>query len=338
MQKVRTLFIGTGEFAIPVLAKLLELEFIDVVGVITQPDKPVGRKQELTAGPLKRFLISEIPDQVREDKSLAQGDTLKLFQPEKLRLEADQILQETQSELIIVAAYGQMIPDSMLNFPKYKCLNLHGSLLPKLRGAVPVPMAILQGLTETGVTIQQMAAELDAGPILAEVKVGVEDFDTAESLMQKLREAAASLLATTLPDWISGKLAAVPQDDSQATFCYQSDIAKEKAEITYNTPVEVAERMVRAFYPWPVAYVEIKEQRTKNQNTESEGKSLMLKIFKARIETELEFSKTETLSIHRSGKRLFLTLENGVLELLEVQLEGKVRRNASDYLFLAEND
>ncbi|MBL8015183.1 MAG: methionyl-tRNA formyltransferase [Candidatus Doudnabacteria bacterium] len=309
--KIKTLFIGTGEFAVPVLKSLVGLELVDLVGVVTQPDKPAGRKQELTPGPLKKAL-QEIPDL----------GNVQLFQPEKLREAADDIMSQTSPELIVVAAYGQMIPNSMLNTPKHKCLNLHGSLLPQLRGAVPVQMAILQGLSETGVTIQQMVKELDAGPILTTVDCEISPSETAESLMKKLADLGAALLVETLPRWVAGEIQPQEQDHSQATFCYQADIAKEKAEIRFETPLEQVERMVRAFYPWPVAWAKLDAQ---------EGKAL--KIFKARIEQELKFKSNE-LEIRRDGKRLFLTLQNGVLELLEVQLEGKQRLGALDYLWL----
>lgn len=309
--KVKTLFIGTGEFAVPVLKSLVGLELVDLVGVVTQPDKPAGRKQELTPGPLKKAL-----------QEISDLGNVQLFQPEKLREAADDIMSQTSPELIIVAAYGQMIPDSMLNTPKHKCLNLHGSLLPQLRGAVPVQMAILQGLSETGVTIQQMVKELDAGPILTTVDCEITPSETAESLMKKLADLGAALLVETLPRWVAGEIQPQEQDHSQATFCYQADIAKERAEIRFETPAEQVERMVRAFYPWPVAWAKLDAQ---------EGKAL--KIFKARIEQGLSFKSNE-LKILRDGKRLFLTLQDGTLELLEIQLEGKQRRAGEEYLFL----
>lgn len=316
---IRTLFIGTGDFAVTILNKLSSLDYVQVVGVITQPDKPVGRKQELTPGPLKQAILNNLALQ-----------NYKIFQPEKLRLEAEQIMNETQPDLIIVAAYGQMIPDIMLTQPKFKCLNLHGSLLPELRGAVPVQMSILQGLEKTGITIQRMVKELDAGPIVATAETELQGNETTESLMSRLGVLGADLLAQVLPDWTAGKLQEQPQDDSKATFCYQADIAKEKAEITSETDVHLAERMVRAFYPWPIAWVKLHDGKT-------------LKIYSARYDELLSANVSDydsmkpegnTPFIMRSGKSLFLVLSNGVLELLEIQLEGKQRREAEEYLFL----
>lgn len=311
---IRTLFIGTGGFAVTVLQALIASELVDVVGVITQPDKPFGRKQELRGGPLMEF--------IRNDES---AKNLKIYQPEKLRLEAEQILNETTPELIIVAAYGQMIPDVMLTYPKYKCLNLHGSLLPQLRGAVPVQMAILNGLEATGITIQEMVKELDAGPIVAVERVDIAPDETSESLMSKLAEVGSELLIKIIPDLIAGKIQFVEQDHSQATFCYQADIAKEKAEITFEMSVKQAERMIRAFYPWPVAWVNY----SKNEGEVSQ----MLKIFKATpaLGVTHQFQK---LAIFREGKKLYLALNDGTIELEELQLEGKNKRQASHYLFL----
>lgn len=311
--KVRILFVGTGDFAVPILEKLHSLDYIELVGIITQPDKPVGRKQELTPGPLKQAILN--------GPNSAQ---LKIYQPGKLRLEAEQILNETQPDLIIVAAYGQMIPDIMLTQPKYKCLNLHGSLLPELRGAVPVPIAILQGLDKTGITIQQMVKELDAGPIIAVKEVELEGNETTEVLMSRLAALSCDLLAQILPDWVAGKIIPQPQDESKATFCYQEDIAKEKAEIKFETDVNLAERMVRAFYPWPVAWITYKGKR--------------VKIFKtAKTEGDWSFEADE-LTLKVDGGRLYLCLQNGTLEILELQLEGSMRREAKDYLYLVGNN
>lgn len=312
----RTLFLGTGEFAVPILEALLQAEFIEVVGVVTQPDKLAGREQSINIIPVKQFV-----DRYNIDNT---SDSLRLFQPEKLRLEAEQILAETNPELIIVAAYGQMVPQLMLESPKYKCLNLHGSLLPQLRGAVPVPMAILQGLSKTGVTLQQMVKELDAGPLLARTELDLLGVETTETLMDELAALGAKLLINTLPTYFAGQIQPQPQDESQATFCYEADIAKDKAELCMDTPVDVAERMVRAFYPWPVVWTNILVN----------GQTKRLKIFTAQISPGAEVTLVSELRVRRAGKQLFLDLSDGTLELLELQLEGKKRGSAVDYLFL----
>lgn len=315
--RVRTLFLGTGEFAVPVLQSLVEAGFIDVVGVVTQPDKLAGREQSINIIPVKQLV-----DSYNHDDST---NSLRLYQPEKLRLDAEQILAETNPQLIIVAAYGQMVPQVMLESPKYKCLNLHGSLLPELRGAVPVPMAILQGLSKTGVTLQQMVKELDAGPVLARVEMNLVGSETTDALMAELAALGAKLMISTLPAYFAGEIQPQPQDETQATFCYEADIAKDKAELRIDTPVDVAERMVRAFYPWPVVWA----------NIPVNGQTKRLKIFKAQITPGAQVTPTDQLRVRRAGKQLFLDLQDGTLELLELQLEGKKRGSAVDYLFLS---
>lgn len=307
---IRTLFLGTGEFAVPILDSLMQNASVDLVGVVTQPDKPVGRAQELAPGAVGAALTESL-------KPKSEG--LKIFKPEKLRLEAPKILEDTQPELVIVAAYGQMIPDIMLDYPKYRALNLHGSLLPQLRGAVPVQAAIVQGLEYTGVTIQRMVKELDAGPTIAQVKTAIEPQETAGELMLRLAGLGAKLLADVLPQWIAGELQEQVQIESLSTYCYQQDISKDKAQLMFHTPAALAARMIRAFNPWPVAWVAL-----------ADGKRL--KIFSAKLYSE-ECCFT-TGMITRRGKLLCLQLRDGLLELGEIQLEGKQRRAAHDYLFL----
>jgi len=313
MDKLKILYIGTGDFAVPILKSLLENSFVEVVGVVTQPDKPVGREQKLEGGPVKQYLQtlnSAVPS---------------VFQPEKLRLESHTILQETKPELVVVAAYGQMIPDDILNEPVLGAINLHGSLLPKLRGAVPIPMAILQGLQQTGITILKVVPALDAGPIYAMQEVDILPTDTTATLKQRLAEMGIEMLTNLLPKLAAGEVQAVEQNEAEATYCYATDIAKEKAEITYETPVLTAERMVRAFQPWPVAWF----------NYSVNGEMKRIKIFAAKVLEESVALDSEELEVVRYGKKLLLVLADGALELQEVQMESKNRRPASEYLFLA---
>lgn len=349
MQKVRTIFIGTAEFGIPSLEALLELEFIDLVCVITQPDKPVGRKQELKASSIKEWLIEnctylngiwqskkeiDIQNSSRslglQNQNYEEHDIVieGLEQPERIKSESSNVLENYKPDLIIVAAYGQIIPDNMLEYPKYSCLNLHGSILPKLRGAVPVHMAILQDFKTTGVSLQRMVSKMDAGAVITTLEIPIEKDTTTEVLLAKLAKLAKQIVVNDLVKWVNGELKEKAQDDSRATFCYMSDIAKENAEIKSSTPVLLAERMIRAFYPWPVAWVRL-----------SNGK--VLKVYKARIandETSITTSYRDSkpkVKIFREGKSLWLKLSDGALLLDEVQLEGKKRAPASEYLFLA---
>jgi len=308
-QKVTTVFFGSGSFAVKILEALLIADFINLAAVITQQDKPAGRAQEITSSPVKEFLLKE-------------KFTGQIYQPEKLAEQAEHILQQSKPELIIVADYGQILPEKIINYPKYKCLNVHGSLLPGLRGAVPIPMAILKGYKKTGVSILVMTTGLDDGPVIASRELVLADTDTTETLKEKLAILGAELLLKILPDWIAGKITPVPQDQTKVTIADKSELTKDKARITPDTEVVLAERMVRAFYPWPVAWTEVSVN----------GKKLRLKIFKAQLSAE---SFPEKGKIYRKAKQLFLCLTNGSLELVELQLEGKKKDNASNYLFLA---
>jgi methionyl-tRNA formyltransferase len=313
MDKLKILYIGTGEFAVPVLKSLLENPFVEVVGVITQPDKPIGREQRLAGGPVKQYLqtLERIPF---------------TFQPEKLRLESQEILSETKPDLVVVAAYGQMIPDDILNEPSLGAINLHGSLLPKLRGAVPIPMAIWQGLQKTGVTILKVVPALDAGPIYAMQEVDILPTDTTETLKNRLADIGVEMLNELLPKLVAGEIEPIEQKEAEATYCYATDIAKEKAEITFDTPVLTAERMVRAFQPWPVAWF----------SYAVEGEMKRIKIFASKVfEEGIALDSTE-LEIVRYGKKLLLVLADGALELMDIQMESKNRRPTSDYFFLAK--
>ncbi len=331
MNKVRTLFIGSSDFGTPSLEFLMSCDFIDLVGIVTQPDKPVGRKQVLTPTEIKTYAQSK------------GFDSDKIITPIKLRLESKVILEKFKPELIIVAAYGQIIPDDILEYPKHKCLNIHGSFLPLLRGAVPVQMAVLQGFKETGVTIQRMVSEMDKGPVIARSRGLEVEGKTAGELMNELSLVAKEILSENLENWISGELEEFPQDDSKATYCYKTDISKDKAEIKFETDINVSERMIRAFNPWPIAWTRL--PITKNELRERDTK--VLKIYKA-VRSEVSGQRSEAYGLERKAsdnafifkqnKKLYLQLSNGVLELLEVQIEGKKKGSGHEYLWLASEN
>lgn len=317
MQKYKVLFAGSGEFAIPVLEELLNSSIYEVVGVITQPHKPVGREQRLAAASLEQWLAEA--NRVEE---------VRLFRPEKLRVEAETILSQTSPDLVVVAAYGQMVPDIMLNYTSYGAVNFHGSLLPRLRGAVPVPMAILTGLAETGVTLQKMVKQLDAGAIIAQQICKIDATETTGSLMSKLAAIAAQMVETELVAYLEGRTKLTEQNEAEATFCYEQDIGKSKAEITLETRAELADKMVRAFNPWPVAWAQIKIQNNVKR----------LKVLDARLIDEDKSTSLITAKpgqIMREGKSLFLQMLDGRLELITIQLEGKKQASAAESLYLA---
>lgn len=305
---VKTIFFGSGSFAVKIFEGLLKLPFLDVTAVVTQPDKPAGRDKKLTPCPVMEAVL----------KRKYQG---KVYQPVKLKDFAIKILDETQPEFILVADYGQIIPPSIIDYPKFKCLNVHGSLLPDLRGAVPAQMAILRGYTKTGVTIPVMTPGLDDGDIVAQQEIYIMPDDDTFTLRMHLAEVGNNLLKQILPLWFEGSIEAMPQDQSKATSTKQSDIAKEKAQITRETSMLHAERMTRAFRPWPVAWLEVKIN----------GKVKRIKIY----ETSFTSTVSQTpFQIFKEYKKLYLALKDGVLELQKLQMEGKKLGNAEDYLYL----
>lgn len=310
MQKIKTIFLGSGEFAVPILEELLKFPYIDLSVVVTQPDKPAGRKQQLQKVPVAEFLTY-----------LATKPTI--YQPGKYRNDEDMILDKEKPELIIVADYGQLLPEKTINYPKYKCLNVHGSLLPDLRGAVPIPLAILKGYSTTGVSIPVMTTGLDDGPIVAIEEMEISPDDTTTTLKNKLAKKGAKLLVQILPMWYSGQIEPTEQNESKATIADKSLIAKENAKFTKSESALQVDRMIRAFNPWPVAWTEIKLQ----------DKQLRLKVYKAKLTKRLDEFETGRFCVNEG--ELYLQLSDEALHLEELQLEGKQVGSGKDYLYLA---
>ena len=235
---VRTVFMGSPEFALSSLRLLAEQ--YPVAGVVTQPDRPAGRGRTLTPPPVK---------------SLAIELGLPLIQPRRLREpEALQQLREWEPELIVVAAFGQILRPEVLDLPRYGCINVHASLLPRWRGAAPIPAAILHGDTHTGITIMRMDPGVDTGPLLSQRATSITPDENAAQLSQRLADLGAQLLVETLPGYLSGRLQPQPQPDVGAT--YAPMLKKEDGQLDFNQPAEELERRVRAFNPWPGAFME----------------------------------------------------------------------------------
>lgn len=234
----RTLFMGTPDFAVPTLQALLDHPLIEVAGVITQPDRPAGRGRAVQMSPVKEL-------------ALAHG--LPVQQPHSLRRqEAFADLAAQAPELIVVAAFGQILRPEVLALPRYGCLNVHASLLPRWRGASPVAAALLAGDPLSGSTIMRMDAGMDTGPILAQAAQIIQAADTAASLSVRLARQGAQLLAAVLSCYLAGQLPPRLQDDAQATSC--RPLQKEQARIAWPLPAAQIERMVRAYDPWPGAF------------------------------------------------------------------------------------
>ncbi len=285
----RIVFMGTPTFAVPALRALAARH--RVVGVVTQPDRRAGRGRRLVFSPVKEV-------------ALELG--VPLFQPTTLRTEeAVQRLAAWQPEVIVVAAFGQILRRPVLELPPWGCLNLHASLLPRYRGASPVAAAILAGETTTGVSLMLMDEGMDTGPILARKSCPIAPDDTTGSLTARLAEMGAQLLLETLPGWLAGEVQAVPQDETQATYCPL--LRKEDGRLDWSRPAVYLDRQVRAYNPWPGAF------------TDWQGKRL--KVLRACPRSEGVEGEPGLVVTLPSG--LGVVTGEGVLELLEVQLAGK---------------
>ena len=299
---IRSIFMGTPEFAVPVLESLIQGSY-DVVAVYTQPDKPAGRGQQLTSPPIKE---------------LAMKHKVPVVQPNTLKsAEVVQGLASFEPELIVVAAFGYILPREVLSLPKFGCLNVHPSLLPKHRGPSPVAETLLCGDLFAGVTIMLMEEGLDSGPILAQQKVGVSASDTTGSLTCKLASAGAELLMETLPKWLGGELKPQAQDEDRAT--YSRMIINKDGELNWHlTAVELWQR-VRAFNPWPGCYTWWKGKRLEIHSATPLGDKAKGEIGKV-------------VALPKSAPvRVGVVTGEGILGLCRIQLEGKREMSADEF-------
>ncbi len=234
----RVVFMGTPDFAVPTLKALLAAPDFEVVGAVTQPDRPAGRGNLLQPSPVKQ---------------VAAAAGIAVLQPEKLRKpEAFESLRALSPDLIVVAAFGQILRQNVLDLPRYGCINVHASLLPRWRGAAPIQAAIKAGDAQTGITIMRMDAGLDTGPMLGQRAIPISPDDTGASMHDKLAALGGSLLLELLPPYLRGELLPAPQDDSRQT--YAPMLKKEDGAIDWAQPALVVERQVRAYHPWPGTY------------------------------------------------------------------------------------
>ena len=304
MDKKKIVFMGTPKFAVPVLEMLIEKYGVDLV--ITQPDKKVGRKKVLTAPPVK---------------VIAEEKGIKVLQPEKISNDENVLseLKELNPDIIITAAYGQLVPETILEIPKYKCINVHGSLLPKLRGGAPIQYSILEDHGKTGITIMYMVKKLDAGDMISKVEVDILDSDNYESLHDKLSIAGRDLLKETLPNIFTGNIAPEKQDDSLATFA--RNILREDEKIDWNKSAREIFNQVRALDPTPGAFTYLDEN--------------VLKIWSSEVvDLEENFSSKKVGTIIKQDKKYIYLLcgENTVLKVKELQISGKKRMPVVNFL------
>lgn len=295
------IFMGTPAFSAPIL-RMLHEEGYEVLAVVTQPDRPVGRKKVMTPPPVK-------------EEALRLG--LPVIQPEKLRgsEELQQIIS-LGADVVITAAFGQILPKELLEAPRLGCINVHASLLPQYRGGAPIHQAIIDGQDSTGVTIMYMAEKLDAGDIISQQAIAIEDTDHTGSMFEKLSEVGRELLKDTLPSIIDGTNPRIPQDESKVS--YASNISREQERIDWSKEARTIYNQVRGLHPWPVAY------------TTFEGANF--KIWWAQIGTTANDRKPgEVVAIHKDHFEI-ATGEGGSLAVYDLQPAGKKRMTAEEYL------
>lgn len=299
---MKIVFMGTPDFAVPSLHALTEAEYA-VAAVVTQPDKPKGRGKTLLPTPVKEeAVMHDIP----------------VYQPEKVRNNPEflEILKEINPEIIVVAAYGQIIPKEILELPKFGCINIHASLLPKYRGAAPIQQAVIDGEKVSGVTIQQMGEGLDTGDMISKIVIPISPTETGGSLFGKLAQAGADLLIKTLPSIEQGTAEFEKQPEESPTP-YAAMITKQMGLMDFRKSAEELERLVRGLNPWPSAY------------TFLNGKTL--KVWKCKVSTEKTDAVPGTIFL-TDKEGIHTACGEGVLILTEVQLEGKKRMETEAFL------
>ena len=292
------LFMGTPEISAYVFEQMI-LDGYHFVGLVAQPDHPVGRKG----------IIEKVPTKV-----IAEKYNIPVFQPIKIRKDFS-FMDNLKVDLVITLAYGQIVPQGFLDIPRFGCLNLHGSLLPKLRGASPVQTALINNEKVTGVTLMEMVATMDAGRMYGKKEVIIEEDDNATSLFKKISEAAKDLVLELLPKYVNGELEGIPQDENEVTFC--SLIKPEQEKLDLSKDILEVYGYIRGLSDEPGAYLYLDNQK--------------LKIFKAKIANDLVTAEVGTI-VQADKRGLLLQCQNGQLAILELQKEGKKRMDYKAFI------
>lgn len=300
--KIKIIFLGSPEFAIPSLKTLNEDARFKIVSVITQPDKPIGRKQEITPPPVKKF---------------ATENNIEVWQPEKIKEVAEKI-KEKEPDFLAVVAYGKLVPESVLNIPKYGCINVHGSILPRFRGAAVIQAPILAGDEESGVTVMLMDKGLDTGPILRIAKTRINNNETGESLHDKLSILGAQTLPDVLIGFKNGEIKPQPQE-GESFYC--PEIKKENGKIDWSKSAPEIERMVRAYYPWPSTFT----------NYETQNTNKLIKILSAKNEI-LPINKYKIGEVFLHDNGLCVQCGDKSLVIDKLQIEGGKPLSADEFL------
>ena len=296
---IRVVFMGTPSFAVPILEGLISK--YNVVMVVCQPDRKKDRKGNI-----------EYP----EVKKIALEHNIDVFQPEHIKKDYQKIL-DTKPDIIITCAYGQIIPDSILNYPKYGCINVHGSLLPDLRGGAPIHWALIRGYKETGITIMYMASKMDAGDIISQASIPIDDDIVLGELYEKLSYLGKDLLLKTLPDIINNNVTRKKQDSSKVTYGY--NISRDDAHIDFSKTKTSVRNLIRGLNPYPAAYCFLEGKR--------------IKIYAVDILDEKLKSDYKCGQIVRVDKDgIICATLDGFIKIKELAVEGKKRCLAKDYL------
>lgn len=297
MSKQRIIFMGTPVFACGILQRLID-DHYHVVGVVSQPDKRVGRKQELQSTPVKQ---------------LAEKYQIPVLQPVRIKEEYEAIL-DLKPDMIITCAYGQLIPQVLLDAPSFGCINVHASLLPKLRGGAPIHKAIIYGEDVSGVSIMRMVKKMDAGAVCAMVQVKIEEEDTMGSLHDKLMTAGAECLSETLPKLFNDEVEFIEQDERKATFAW--NISKEEEMINFNRPVKDVYNHLRGLIPTPAGYAMINGKK--------------MKFHQVAYEAVDPHAKAGTILGFDDNSMKIAALD-GVIHVLQLQVEGKGKTTAREF-------
>lgn len=307
---LRIVFAGTPDFAARHLAALLSSQH-QIVAVYTKPDKPAGRGKKITTSPVK---------------DLAQQQNIPIYQPENFSaIETQQALAAINADIMVVVAYGLLLPSVILTTPRLGCINVHGSILPRWRGAAPIQRAIWAGDEQTGVTIMQMDEGLDTGDMLQVATLPIEEKETSATLYHRLAELAPSALLACLDDIAAGQAVAQKQDDQFAN--YAKKLSKEEARIDWSLTAKEIERCIRAFNPWPMSYFTLKTHDQCEHN---------IKVWAAEIQTDTPLSASNTntpgtiLSADKNG--ISVVTGDGILRLISIQLPGKKAMSTADIL------
>lgn len=297
MKNLKVIFMGTPEFCVPILESLIKE--CNVLAVVTQPDKKVGRKKEIVYSPIKKRALEH---------------NIRVLQPIKIRDEYEDIIN-LRPDIIITCAYGQIVPEIVLNYPKYGCINVHASLLPKLRGGAPIHKAIINGYDKTGITIMYMDKGMDTGDMISKVEVKIEDNDTAESLHDKLQKAAVPLLLETLPTIIDGTNKREKQNNEEATYAY--NVSREDEHIDFNKTSREIFNQIRGLNSWPGAYAILNDKN--------------IKLWLSKISDKKYNEKPGTIvSIDKNGMEV--VTKDGSILITELQLSGKKKMNIKDFI------